>query len=143
MFMYMDKKKRGRTEGVCVCVCVCMFLSFPSIKQSLFSFPGFKRNLFPGVEPSLTLTLSLCCSIAPIVVSRELFHNHQPKKKKKKKKFHMELLPSKYFLIQSFSLTLHFLFLLYFQTLGSGEAPGHVAASSVCISSALFNRAFK
>lgn len=84
--IWTRKREGEQRECVYVCVCVCMFLSFPSIKQSLFSFPGFKRNLFPGVEPSLTLTLSLCCSIAPIVVSRELFHNHQPKKKKEKRK---------------------------------------------------------
>lgn len=36
---------------------MCVFLSFPSIKQSLFSFSGFNRNLSPGLEPALTLAL--------------------------------------------------------------------------------------
>lgn len=69
MFMYVNKKRRGRTEGACV----CLLLSFSSIKQSFFSSPGFKKNLVPGREPTLTLKLSLCCSMAPIVVSRDLF----------------------------------------------------------------------
>lgn len=36
---------------------MCVFFSFPSIKQSLFSFSGFNRNLSPGLEPALTLAL--------------------------------------------------------------------------------------
>lgn len=87
----------GRTE----CVSVCLFLSFPSMKQSLFYSPGFKRNLVPGSGPTLTLTLSLCCSMAPIVVSRDLFHNHQPQIK-----FHTALLLCKYFFTALLSVSL-------------------------------------
>lgn len=69
--MHVDRNREVKQRE-----CVCDSL-FPSIKQSLFSSPDFKRNLVPGREPTLTLKLSLCRSMAPIVVSRELFHNCQ------------------------------------------------------------------
>lgn len=84
------------------------------------------------------LKVSLCSSIASIVASRELLHNHQLKKKKgrgkeKKSKFHMALplkmcLDSIHFfsaLFLSFSLAS-----LSSSALKTKAALGHVAANS-------------
>lgn len=145
--MYVDKTRGGGTEGECA----PYFFSFLSVKQSFFSSPGFKRNLVPGWEPTLTLTLSLRCSMAPIVVSREPFHNYQPKKRREKKNstwnyfwVNIILLPSFSSLLSVFlSLSLFFVSNLF---PNSGLRKGsqgqraktlcHVAASGVCISSA-------